>query len=284
MLRFASFIPALLVAVVITVISSLYLNARQELNHLKDSAQLLKNELQNKEDIILRTNKKLADLEQKNLLASIPRREDQRPIDQRGNMNSEFPASASPGHPTEQLTEQSQEAKKPDISQINANTVKAKISSIAKFIPLTDDQLRRLNEKYTAELDPSNTNTEGLEAIIGKENSDFYREQRKNAFEKVLKESIEKEILFVSRKLVLDETQEQLFRQAYLDAENQIRTAREQNAANKSNISTLEKLVLEEKERSRILSENVKNFLNQQQYQEFLKYQTGSQDMQLWHE
>lgn len=55
-------------------------------------------------------------------------------------------------------------------------------------------------------------------------------------------------------------------------------------AYNQSKLSTLEKLILEEKERNRLLVDAVKNILSEAQYQEFLKHQSGNQDMQIWHE
>src|SRR5690606_26844475 len=88
--------------------------------------------------------------------------------------------------------------------KLNEQKIRAKISAISKFVPIDQSQIERLREKFTLENDPNNTSAESLEAIIGQENANFYKEQRKKAFDRATQIAIEKEVLYVARRLALD--------------------------------------------------------------------------------
>jgi hypothetical protein len=261
MFRISSLIPAIFVAIIITVITSLYLSSRKEIEALNTSNIALKEELASKDKILQDSLSRLkvrASATQPAQITILPERHEQ--------------------------VQSHEDVPRPENNDQTAK-VNTRINSIGKFVPLNENQKQRLKEKFTAELETGSRDTETLEDILGKENADFYREQRKNAFERVLKESIEKEILYIARKLSLAADQEEAFRKAYFEIETEITSNRDNPRPEmKNNASTMEKLVLEEKERNRLLAERMKTILTPDQYQQFIEYESGNQDMQLWHE
>lgn len=269
--KLVSILPAVTVAVLFTFITSLYINAGRKIEELSQENTALNTELKSQKSILDKNAKKIAELEQRALINELTLKNSSDYTVT--NKQSALP----PENPEIPLKETEHTATSADL-----NSIETKISSISKFIQLSDNQTARLRNKFSAELDPGNKETESLDEILGKDNADFYRQQKKAAFSRMLQESIEKEILFVSKKINLNQLQEDTFRKIYNEVEEEIKLKRE--SEKNSGINTLERLVLEEKLRNKLLAERMKEILSPSQYKEFINYQSGNQEMQLWHE
>ena len=275
MSRIISLLPGLLVALSIISLASLYLAATSEVKDEKIKNSDLLIELQKSNANTQEALEKIHELESKLFIAGLNIQE---------QTKTEFADNYDRADylPPEKNT-QSTEQKKPS-SQLE-QSIETKIASIAKFVPLSPLQEDRLRNKFFSESNPNNPPAETLDDIIGRQSAEFYREERRKAFERVLQNSIEKEVLFIARRLALDEVQEEALRKIYFEAEELIRAKRElQSDEEKAAKSTMQRLIEEEKLRNKLLTEKVRNILDDSRYDEYITYQSGSQDMQLWHE
>ena len=275
MSRIISLLPGLLVALSIISLASLYLAATSEVKDEKIKNSDLLIELQKSNANTQEALEKIHELEAKLFIAGLNIQE---------QTKTEFADNYDRADylPPEKNT-QSTEQKKPS-SQLE-QSIETKIASIAKFVPLSPLQEDRLRNKFFSESNPNNPPAETLDDIIGRQSAEFYREERRKAFERVLQNSIEKEVLFIARRLALDEVQEEALRKIYFEAEELIRAKRElQSDEEKAAKSTMQRLIEEEKLRNKLLTEKVRNILDDSRYDEYITYQSGSQDMQLWHE
>ncbi len=138
------------------------------------------------------------------------------------------PVTQLPLQPTPPSESQPAAAKQEDISQAGMKSwwVKQRIAQIEQFTALTEEQRRRLEEKFTAEqkrmeegsfrvgVDDEEGDTESLADILGSDTADqlqtFQRERR----EKFMKEHREQEVFSLTRKLGLSTEQEEQVRSA----------------------------------------------------------------------
>jgi paraquat-inducible protein B len=190
-------------------------------------------------------------------------------------------------HPAQEVQSHSAEAD----SAMHAQAITWRISSIEKFLPLTDEQKERLEQKYTEEQrarsEDRESDAETLDDILGAESAATYRNQVKAAFERVQNEELEKEVLWASRKLSLNEDQERALQAAFADVEMALKgefralIAEAQTPAERVTL-----MIQENKKRRQLRAELVKDSLTPEQYQAFLalEAQSASADMEVFHE
>jgi hypothetical protein len=166
-----------------------------------------------------------------------------------------------------------------------------RISSIEKFVPLTDEQKERLESKYAEErqalVEERESEAESLDDILGAESAATYRNQVKAAFERVQNEELEKEVLWTSRKLSLNEDQERALQAAFADVEMALKGEfRALIAAAQTPAERVTLMIQENKKRRQLRAELVKDSLSPEQYQAFLalEAQSASADMEVFHE
>jgi hypothetical protein len=166
--------------------------------------------------------------------------------------------------------------------------IDARINAITKFVPLNDTQKTRLRSKYEVEFrakNPLETTTEKLEDILGSDSARFYREQKQKAFERARDESLERDVLYISRLLGLDPVTEENVRKTYKEVDNEMKNYAQSSLSTNNKQSRLKLLLDSEKQRNTLLTEKLKNIITNEQYQQFIEYQaqSSSQDLQLWH-
>ncbi len=168
--------------------------------------------------------------------------------------------------------------------------VRAKLSNIEKFVPLTEDTRARLTEKFTAEVNDPNAQTESLENIIGQEQANFYRAEVKKAFVKVRDEELDKEVLLLGRNLALSAPQQQRLRDVYVAVEQQIDELYGDPEQRYRFKGTMEERLKRMMETSRYrrdqLAEALKGVLTAEQYEAYLKEEAASAEGELgvWHQ
>lgn len=170
-------------------------------------------------------------------------------------------------------------------------SIQSRIASISKFVPLSEEQKNRLEEKFRIELDPhkrEQEKSETLDSILGQDTANFYRERRKSAFDKVLQEEIEKEVLLLSRRLGFSSTEEDEVQSIYLGVEEEVRKLRSSYAVPREknrNHEILKRMIEEQRLRNTLLAQRMKEVLNEERYLRYLEYQANSsgQEMELWH-
>ncbi len=187
-------------------------------------------------------------------------------------------ASSLSQHGTNTKGEESQTQK-----QYRDYLLSMKLNAIEQFVPLDEDQTERLRDKFSLELTPG-VKGEQLEAILGKEQTAFLREQREIAFERGKVEALEREVFFWSRKLNLSPTQESFFLNALDDTEQEIIKWRSEQKAQSLQARTL--LFFEEtKRRRKLLREKLGDVLSEEQLDSYVEQesQSAAAEVELWH-
>ena len=162
--------------------------------------------------------------------------------------------------------------------------LRARISAIEKFVPLTDEQKERLSKKFQSD---SNETAESLDDILGHENAEYYRNEMGKAFQRAKEEDEEKDVLLLSRQLNLSEEQESRVRIAIKQAEVEVSTAmRSQGAASKDMESRLQTMMKENQLRQEALRKQLAVIFSEEQYRRYLENEaaSGASDFQVWHE
>lgn len=168
--------------------------------------------------------------------------------------------------------------------------VRARLSNIEKFVPLTEDTRARLTEKFEAEVRDPNAQTEPLESIIGQEQATFYRAEVKKAFVKARDEEVEKEVLLLGRNLALSTDQQRRLREVYVNVEQQLDELYgdpEQRYRFKGTMEERMKRMMETtRYRREQLADALKGVLTPEQYEAYLKEVDGSAEGELgvWHQ
>lgn len=161
--------------------------------------------------------------------------------------------------------------------------VRAKISAIEKFVPLNDEQKERLAAKYRA---PAGQEQESLESVIGEENARYYRTEMERSFVRAQEEEDEKEVLFFSRKLNLNQAQEEQLRSAIKNLSQDAPFPSETGKSNSHVENRLRSIIQEEKRREEALNTQVSTIFTPEQFKAYLEYKANSPtgDFQVWHE
>lgn len=162
--------------------------------------------------------------------------------------------------------------------------LRARISAIEKFVPLSDIQREKLKAKFSAD---AGDTTETLEDILGKESAEYYRSEMGRAFQKAKEEDEEKEVLFMSRQLGLSEEQEARVRVAMTRAEEEVEAASKGADSNAKGMeSRLRAMMNETKARQDALNRLLAEILTPEQYRRYLEQEAASSasDFQVFHE
>lgn len=144
--------------------------------------------------------------------------------------------------------------------------VRARVHALTRFVTLDPAQTERVAEKYRREL-AGETGTEKLDEIIGADNAAFYRQQVKQAFERAIDESQEKEVLYLSRRLAFSPDQENAVRSAFKAVEQQV----EAEVAGRTYATRLERMVAEQRIRERLLVQALEGLLSPEQMQAYVR-------------
>jgi len=155
-----------------------------------------------------------------------------------------------------------------------------RISAIEKFVPLTDEQRRRLQERF------SNDSGESLEEILGEENARFYRQQVDAAFKKAQEEEVDREVVWLSRQLALAPAQEREVQEIFRSIEAELDNDSEPPAASRRTPEERVKaMIAENKRRSELRAEKLKGVLSDDQYQVFIRSEAESSasDVEVFH-
>lgn len=167
-----------------------------------------------------------------------------------------------------------------------------RISAIEKFVPLSEEQKRRLEEKYQIErenkVNDSDTETESLESILGEENAKYYREQVQAAFDRVQKQEAEKEVAWLSRQLNLNQEQERSVQGVFAEVEQTVdrEFSEQQHGVARSPQERVRQMIAENRRRSQLLLERLQGILRPDQYQAYARIQADSSesDVEVFHD
>lgn len=170
-----------------------------------------------------------------------------------------------------------------------------RISSIEKFVPLSDEQRQRLLEKFrldrTARLEGrSEGDGEALEDIIGAEAAGLYREQVRGAFERGRLEQLERDGLWLARKLSLTQDDERKVQGVLSEVERQLDREFSPmiDGASVGEVdpgAKVGRMMEQNKRRLALRAEGLKGVLSPEQYQGYLlvESQSSGADMEIFH-
>jgi hypothetical protein len=194
--------------------------------------------------------------------------------------------------PQEQSAEDHEPAASGHTEGNNAAQASAwRISAIERFVPLSDEQRSRLQEKFAeerlAQEEGRESEAESLDDILEAENAQVYRDQVNAAFERVQKEELERDALWMARKLGLSTEQEGRMRAAFDEVERVV--VSEFPPAQIGTIETPQKRVMrmiaENKRRVQLRAERLRQVLLPAQYEAYVKAESESSasDMEVFH-
>ena len=104
------------------------------------------------------------------------------------------------------------------------DTLSWRVSAVEKFVPLNDEQKARLREKYAKE--KRGEEAESLDDIVGEESATYYRQQVQAAFKRVQDEEVDRDVVWLSRKLSLSQEQEASVRSIFQNVEAEVSTGK----------------------------------------------------------
>jgi hypothetical protein len=197
------------------------------------------------------------------------------------------PTLAAPSTRVETGAHESSGTPNPPISQ---DTLSWRISAIEKFVPLSDEQKGRLRDKYeresAAKSSGEEVETESLDDILGADNASYYRQQVSAAFKKVQDEEIERESVWLSRKLELTPDQESSVRQIFERVESEIAGARVTAGAGLSPQERVRAMIAENRRRSELRNAELSRILNPRQLQTYAQIgaESSASDVEVFHD
>ena len=166
-----------------------------------------------------------------------------------------------------------------------------RISAIERFVPLSDEQKERLEAKFSEERrsqeEGRESSAESLDEILGSENAQVYRSQVNAAFERVRLEEIERDSVWMARKLGLSSEQESQMRGVFDDVERAIAAEYPplQLGANETPQKRVVRMIAENKRRVQLRTEKLRQVLPPEQYAEYVRAESESSasDMEVFH-
>lgn len=170
------------------------------------------------------------------------------------------------------------------------DTVAWRVSAIEKFVPLSPEQKERLREKYqresTASADGAEVESESLEDIIGSENALYYREQVQAAFKRVQNEEIDRESVWLTRKLGLSPEQESSVRQIFERVESEVSQSKLAGHSNGTPQDRVRALIAENQRRSELRKEELSRILTPEQLRAYaqLEAESSASDVEVFHD
>lgn len=167
-----------------------------------------------------------------------------------------------------------------------------RVSAIEKFVPLTEEQKRRLADKFQQEQQSrelaQEVHTESLEEILGEESANYYQGQVRAAFARVQDEEVQKEALWTSRQLQLSAEQENAVLRVFSVIEQRVgdEFRNNQHGAATSSRDRIKSLIAENKRRAELRAEELKSVLPPDKYEAYLRAQAESaaSDMEVFHD
>ena len=167
-----------------------------------------------------------------------------------------------------------------------------RVSAIEKFVTLSGEQKERLEKKFrderSAQTLGESIQSESLDDILGSENAAAYRQGVQAAFERVENEELEKETLWVARRIGLTTAQEATLRGVFADVERSLNQefSDAQQGVSATAQQRVARMVAENKRRVELRAEALKGVLSEQQYSDYLKTATESSaaDVEVFHD
>jgi hypothetical protein len=173
---------------------------------------------------------------------------------------------------------------------LSKDTVAWRVSAIEKFVPLDPDQKERLRDKYeresTAAANGEEVETESLEDIIGSENASYYREQVQAAFKRVQNEEIDRESVWLTRKLGLSPDQESSVRQIFERVESEVTQSKLTGHSSGTPQDRVRALIAENQRRSELRKEELSRILTPEQLRAYaqLEAESSASDVEVFHD
>ena len=166
-----------------------------------------------------------------------------------------------------------------------------RISAIERFIPLSDEQRTRLQAKFTedrrAQDEGRESNAESLDDIVGEDEARGYREQVNAAFQRVRDEELEKNSLWMARKLGLSAEQEQRMRSVFEEVEQAVEAEYPptQVGSGETAQTRVLRMIAENKRRVELRANRLRQVLAPDQYEAYMRAESESSasDMAVFH-
>lgn len=177
------------------------------------------------------------------------------------------------------------------VNQAVNQAVAWQISAIERFVPLSEGQRLRLANKFAEERkareEGRESSAESLEEILGEDNAQTYRGQVKAAFDRVRNEELEKDTVWLARRLGLSPDQEASMRTIFEDVERAVAVEYPQPAlgAGATPQQRVLRMIAENKRRVQLRAERLRQILPPDQYQAYMKAESESAaaDMEVFH-
>ncbi len=165
-----------------------------------------------------------------------------------------------------------------------------RISAIEKFVPLTTEQKDRLREKYeqesAAKASGEEPQTESLDDILGAENASYYREQVNAAFKRVQNEEVERESVWLARKLELSPQQEDSVRQALQRVETEVEQSHSPGSSGLNPQQRVQAMIAQNRRRSELRNAELSRILTPEQLRVYaqLEAESSAADVEVFHD
>lgn len=170
------------------------------------------------------------------------------------------------------------------------DAVSWRISAIEKFVPLSSEQKDRLREKYASEsaakVNGEEPQTESLDDILGAENAAYYREQVNAAFKRVQNEEVERESVWLSRKLDLSPEQESSVRQVLERVEADVAQPHDTGQSALSPQQRVQSMIAQNRRRAELRNAQLANILTPEQLRTYaqLEAESSASDVEVFHD
>lgn len=164
------------------------------------------------------------------------------------------------------------------------DTLSWRVSAVEKFVPLNEEQKERLREKYAKE--KRGEDAESLDEIVGEEGAKYYREQVQAAFKRVQDEEVDRDVVWLSRKLSLSQEQEASVRGILTSVEAEVSKGRSHVSSGSTPQERVRAMIAENRQRSELRNEQLKKVLTPDQFQAYLasEAESAAADVEVFHD
>lgn len=159
-----------------------------------------------------------------------------------------------------------------------------RLAAIEKLVPLTDEQREELRDKFSYRSKDPLTPQRTVDEILGKESAAIYAEAKSRARARVKSESLEKDVLYISRRLNLSQKEEENLRDVVFQVDAEIEEQKDKDPV-ASPYAGFSKYLELERLRRDLLQKQLQQFLDTQKFNDYLKLQAESADVEIemWH-
>lgn len=226
-------------------------------------------------------------------LSCEPSAANQRKIELAGTLGSPALNATAPSLPSKESSEPvAAPAESNDHLERKKEVLGWRISAIEKFVPLSEDQKKRLADKFEREQESreqgQEAESESLEEILGEENAMYYRGQVQAAFARVQNEEIQKEALWAARQLQLSSDQESELVQVFSLIEKRIdeEFPKALHGVSQTSQDRVKRMIAENKRRTELRAEELKRILPPDRYEAYLREaaESAASDMEVFHD